>query len=306
MKNLITLKDLTAAEIEGIFELAAEIKKKGKSYGRPLIGKSLALVFQKPSMRTRVSFEVGMYELGGHAVYLGPQEVGLGKREAVKDFAKTISRYVDGAVLRTFSQRHIDEFAQYANMPVINGLSDMLHPCQALGDIFTMLEKASGLNGITLAWVGDGNNVLHSLLHGCGKLGINLNIAVPKGYEPNSRVLREAKNDAKRSGAVIKLSSKPQDVLAGADFVYTDAWASMGQEKEYKKRLKIFKEFQLNSRLLKHANKNALVLHCLPAHRGEEITDEVIDGPQSIVYEQAENRLHVQKAVLVKLIDKAR
>ncbi|MFH1407055.1 MAG: ornithine carbamoyltransferase [Candidatus Omnitrophota bacterium] len=302
MKDLITLQNLTASEINEIIELAFKIKAEGRDFGCPLLGKTLALIFQKPSMRTRVSFEVGIYQLGGQAIYLGSGEVGMGKREAVKDFAKTISRYIDAIVLRTFSQKDIDEFARYATVPVVNGLSDLSHPCQALGDVMTMKEKLGRLIGINLAWVGDGNNVLHSLMHACGKLGVNLSIAAPAGYEPAGSVLKQAKIDAKKSKAVIKLSHSPSDAVKGVDFIYTDVWASMGQESEYKKRLVAFRGFQVNTALLKKAKHSVSVMHCLPAHRGEEITNDAIDGKHSIVYEQAENRLHIQKAILVKLM----
>lgn len=293
-KDLITIKDLTIGEINEIFDLAIELKGKRKSHEKFLKDKTLGLVFEKPSNRTRVSFEVGMFELGGNTIYLGSDEIRLGKREAVKDAARVLSRYLDCIVARTFSHVRLLEIARSSDVPVINGLTDLLHPCQALSDIFTIKER-KGLKGITVAFIGDANNVLNSLLYGCGKVGIKVNVASPKGYEPKKEILEDAGGD-------VSLFNSAKDAVKGADIVYTDVWTSMGQEKEYKKRLKRFKGFQLNSDLLALAKKDALIMHCLPAHRGEEITDEVLDGKQSIVIDQAENRLHVQKAILVKLL----
>ena len=293
-KNFIAIKDLTKNEIDEIFSLATELKLNRKTHDAKLKNKTLGLIFEKPSNRTRVSFEVGMNELGGHTIYLSENEIKLGKREAIKDAASVLSRYLDCIVARTFSHNRLLEIAKHSSVPVINGLTDLLHPCQALSDLFTIKEK-KGLKNITLTFMGDGNNVLNSLLYGCSKMSIKINIACPKGYEPNKDVLKEA-------GEKVKLFSSAKDAIKDADIIYTDVWASMGQEKEHKKRLKIFKNFQVNSSILKLAKKDALVMHCLPAHRGEEITDEVLDGKQSIVIDQAENRLHVQKAILVKLL----
>lgn len=301
-KDLVSLKDLSVDDFEKIFALTGELKKKGTEFGCPLMGKSLVLVFQKPSMRTRVSFEVGMYQLGGQAVYLGPEEVGLGEREATKDFAKVISRYADGVVARTFSHQLVVDLAKHSTIPIINGLSDLTHPCQGLGDIYTIKEKFGKVKGVNLAWVGDGNNVLNSLLYGCSKLGINLSIATPKGYEPDENIVKESKEIAQKTGSKIDISNDPEEAVKDADVVYTDVWASMGQEAEYKKRLKHFKEFQINTALLSKAKESCMVMHCLPAHRGEEIADEVLDSDKAIVYDQAENRLHAQKAVLVMLL----
>ncbi len=293
-KHFLTIKDLTVSEINEIFTLAGELKSKRKTHEKLLNGKILGLIFEKPSNRTRVSFEVGMFELGGNTVYLASDEIRLGKREAVKDAARVLSRYLDCIVARTFLHTRLLEIAQYATVPVINGLTDLLHPCQALSDIFTIKEK-KGLKGVTMAFIGDANNVLSSLLYGCSKVGIKVNVASPKGYGPKKEILKDA-------GSGVTLFNSAKDAVKGVDIVYTDVWTSMGQEKEYKKRLKRFKGFQLNSNLLSLAKKDALVMHCLPAHRGEEITDEVLDGRQSIVIDQAENRLHVQKAILVKLL----
>ncbi len=301
-KDLISVKDLTFGEIEDILNLTDKIKKDKSVFANVLAGKTLALIFQKPSNRTRVSFEVGMYQLGGYSIYLGPDEINLGIRESIKDVAKTLSRYIDGIVLRTFEHKNVIDLAKFASVPVINGLSDLLHPCQALADVYTIREKLKNIKGITLAYIGDGNNVCNSLLHACSKVGINVNIATPKGYKPDKLVLKEAKLIAKAKNADIKLFTKPQEAVQDVDVVYTDVWTSMGQEKEDKIRKKMFKEFQVNKNLVRLAKKNVLVMHCLPAHRGEEITDEVMESKNSVIFDQVENRLHVQKAILIKLL----
>jgi ornithine carbamoyltransferase len=301
-KDFICIKDLTPEEISDIFVLAHDLKQDKSKFGSALSGKTLALIFQKPSNRTRVSFEVGMCQLGGYSIYLGPEEINLGVRESIKDVAKTLSRYVDIIVLRTFAHDNLLEMAKHASIPVINGLSDLLHPCQALADIYTVKEQLGRLKGLTLAYIGDGNNVCHSLLYGSAKVGMNMNLAVPKGYQPQDFILREAKSLAQKSGAKINLFSKPEEAVKNADVIYTDVWASMGQEKEAKKRKAAFKRYQINKKLLSQAKRGCLIMHCLPAHRGEEITDEVIDSKHSIVFDQAENRLHVQKAILIKLL----
>lgn len=300
-KDFISITDLTKSEILGIFKQAEAFKKKPFSKRTVLASKSIALVFQKPSNRTRVSFEVGIFDLGGHATYLGPEELKLGVRESVKDAAKVLSRYLDGIVARTFSHKDILLMAKFSTIPVINGLSDLLHPCQGLSDLFTIEEKL-GKKKIKISFVGDGNNVLHSLLLGCSVLGRDIHVATPKGQGPDAEVLANAKNIAIKSGSIIKLTNDPVECVKGADVVYTDVWVSMGQESEKQKRLSAFSGFQVNKELLSHAKKDALVMHCLPAHRGEEITDAVLDGKNSIVYDQAENRLHVQKAILLKLL----
>lgn len=308
-KDLVSIKDLRLKDIEDIFTLTDQLKGKkpacrqaGKNFGSALAGKTLGLIFQKPSNRTRVSFEVAMFELGGYSIYLGPDDIKLGVREATKDIAKVLSRYLSGIVARTFYHKDILELAQYATIPVINGLSDLTHPCQGLADLYTIKEKKGTFNGLKFAFVGDGNNVLHSLLYGCALVGLNLSMATPRGYEPDKKVLKEAKEMARKSKAEIYLSNNPQQAVEEADIIYTDVWTSMGQEKEYQKRLKAFKNFQINKNLLKKAKKDCLVMHCLPAHRGEEITDEVLDSKNSIVFDQAENRMHVQKAILIKLL----
>lgn len=301
-KDLLSIKDLNVQEIEEIFAFTDKLKKDKQKYSASLKGKTLALIFQKPSNRTRVSFAVGIFELGGHSIYLGPDEINLGIREAIKDVAMTLSRYVDGIVLRTFEHKNIIELAKYSSVPVINGLSDLSHPCQALADIYTIGEKLGSLRGKVLAYVGDGNNVANSLLYGCSKTGLNLNIATPKKFQPNKEIIKEAEGFAAVSAARINLTNAPSSACKDADVIYTDVWASMGQEKEEKLRKKIFKSFQVNKELVSQAKPGCLIMHCLPAHRGQEITDEVIDSKNSIVFDQAENRLHVQKAILILLL----
>lgn len=298
-KNLISIKDLSGGEIKSIFDLTKKVKKNPTFYNTTLAGKTIALIFQKPSIRTRVSFEVGMTQLGGHTVYLDESHIKIGHREAVKDIAATLSRYVNGIVARTFLHNDVEKLAEYSSIPVINGLSNLLHPCQALSDIFTIVEKMHDFKKIKFVYVGDGNNVLHSLIYATAKVGMNLTIATPKGYEPKKDILNYGARIAK-----VTLLHDPLKAAEDADVIYTDVWASMGQEGEHEKRLKTFKKFQVNSRFLSYAKKNCMVMHCLPAHRGEEITDAVIDSPNSIVFDQAENRLHVQKAILILLLDK--
>lgn len=294
-KDLTSIQDLSLKEINDIFSLTAQLKKNKNKFSQVLSGKTLALIFQKPSCRTRVSFEVGMYQLGGNSIYLSPGELNLGVRESIADVAKTLSRYIDGIVLRTFEHHNLLEMAKYAAVPVINGLSDFSHPCQALADIYTIKEKLKDFKGKLLAYVGDGNNVCNSLLFACARLGLKVNVATPEGFQPDESALKAAKN-------VAKTFYRAEEAVKDADVIYTDVWASMGQEEEAEKRKEIFKEFQINRNLVKLAGKNALIMHCLPAHRGEEITDEVIESKNSIVFDQAENRMHVQKAILIKLL----
>ena len=303
-KDLITVGDLSSQEIKEIFKLAHSLKKDKAGFGKRLANKTLALIFEKPSCRTRVSFEVGMYQLGGNAIYLAPEEINLGVRESIKDVARTLSRYVDGIVLRTFAHKNVLEMAEAATVPVINGLSDFSHPCQALADIFTIEEKLKNSKGKLLAYVGDGNNVCNSLLLACSKLGINMAVAVPSGYEPDKEVLATAIKIAKNQGGWVSLCNDPKGAARNADVLYTDVWASMGQEKEAERRKEIFQQFQINKKLVGLAKENVLLMHCLPAHRGQEITDEVLDSKNSIVYDQAENRMHVQQAILIKLLAK--
>ncbi len=301
-KDLISIQDLEAKVIADIIDLTDEIKSNKAKYADALKGRSIGLIFQKPSNRTRVSFEIGMVQLGGHAIYLGPNEIAMGKRESTKDVAAVLSRYLDGIVARTYKHEDVKELAKYAVVPVINGLSDRAHPCQALGDIFTIKEKFGGFKGITLSYIGDGNNVLSSLMCASAKVGLDMKVATPKGYEPSKELIAIAKGFAKVSGSKLDFSNDPKWTAKGANIIYTDVWVSMGQEKETKAREKAFKNFQVNDSLMKLANKKCLVMHCLPAHRGQEITDSVIDSKNSIIYDQAENRMHVQKAILLMLL----
>jgi len=302
-KDILTIGDLSTEEIFEIIELAGKLKKSPLLKKKALKDKVLALLFQKPSNRTRISFEVGMMHLGGNVLYLSPQEIDMGVRESVKDVACVISRYVDGIVARVFSHQDVVMLARYSDIPVINGLSDFEHPCQALSDFFTIKEKFRSLKKVKVAFIGDGNNVLNSLLMVCAKTGVSMNVATPSGYEPPQEVVEEASAVAKERGARISLSNDPYEAVTGCDVIYTDVWVSMGQEEERAQRLKDFKGFQVNETLLRISGKEALIMHCLPAHRGEEITD-IIDGKNSIVYDQAENGMHVQKAILLKTLGK--
>ncbi|MBI5624524.1 MAG: ornithine carbamoyltransferase [Elusimicrobia bacterium] len=303
-KDLVTLSDCSTAEIQSWFDLALKIKgerKAGKTH-RHLAGKNLAMIFQKPSTRTRVSFEMGMRQLGGHGMYLSGNDMQLGRGETIADTARVLSRYVDGIMARVFAHSDIEALAKYAAVPVINGLSDYSHPCQGLADYLTVLEHKGKLKGLTLAYVGDGNNVAHSLMFGGAKLGVNVVCVVPKGYEPDAKVLAQSSDDARKNRARIEVTNELSGVL-GADVIYTDVWASMGQEKEHEERVRIFKPYQVNAALMAMTGKSdTLFMHCLPAHRGEEVTDEVVDSADSVVFDQAENRLHAQKAVLVSLM----
>ncbi|MEA3490053.1 MAG: ornithine carbamoyltransferase [Candidatus Omnitrophota bacterium] len=300
-RDLITLESLSRREIFNIMKLARKLKKSPLSRKRALRDRTLALLFQKPSNRTRISFEVAMVHLGGHVLYLSPREIRMGTREPVRDVGSVVSRYVDGIVARVFSHQDIVSLARYSDVPVINGLSDFSHPCQALSDIFTIMEKKKKLRKVTLAYIGDGNNVLNSLLTACAKTGISLRVATPEGYGPPKDLFEETSRIAGGTGAVFEMFDDPGKAVEGCDIVYTDAWISMGHEEERERRLEDFRGFQVNQQLMRKAREGALIMHCLPAHRGEEITD-VIDGKNSIVYDQAENRMHVQKAILLKLL----
>ncbi len=302
-RDIVTIGDLSSEEIFEIMKLAKKLKKFPLLKKKALKDKVLALLFQKPSNRTRISFEVGIIHLGGSALYLSPQEIDMGVRESVKDVACVISRYVDGIISRVFSHQDVVTLARYSDIPVINGLSDFEHPCQALSDLFTIKEKFRSLKKVKVAFIGDGNNVLNSLLMVCAKTGVSMNVATPRGYEPPREVVEEASAVAKERGASISLSNDPYEAVTGCDVIYTDVWVSMGQEEKRAQRLKDFEGFQVNQTLLRISGKEALIMHCLPAHRGEEITD-VIDGKNSIVYDQAENRMHVQKAILLKTLGK--
>lgn len=301
-KDLLSIADLTTEDIADILELTSKVKRDKALYSGALKGKCIGLIFQKPSNRTRVSFEIGMVQLGGYAIYLGPSEIEMGKRESVKDVAFVLSRYLDGIAARTYRHEDMEELAKYATVPVINGLSDLAHPCQALSDIFTIKERLGAFKGIRLSYIGDGNNVLNSLMSASAKVGLDISIATPKGYEPIKKAKDAAMAFSKKSGSKIEFSNDPKAAAKDADIIYTDVWVSMGQEKEYKKRTKAFKGFQVNDKILKTAKRGCLVMHCLPAHRGYEITDSVLDSKNSVVYDQAENRMHAEKAILLKLL----
>ena len=301
-KDFLSMKEMTPEDLNLLFKLTDKIKKTPESFFGRLKGKSLALLFQKPSMRTRVSFQVGMGELGGQSVYMDPQELPLGERESIKDVSRVVSRYCDAVVLRSHQHTDIEEFARYASVPVINGLSDLFHPCQTLADLYTIRERFKSFEKINIAFIGDGNNVLNSLLYGASKVGANLAVATPKGYEPGEEVLRDIKLISKDTGSKISLSNNPFTAIKNAHAVYTDVWVSMGQEKQRDQRLRDFQPFQLNGAIIGKVPKDAVIMHCLPAHRGEEITDEVIENPRSVIFDQAENRLHTQKALLYLLL----
>jgi len=303
--DFLSITDLSAKEILGIFTMALKLKKefKGKGSNKGFFkGKTLAMIFEKPSLRTRISFEAEMTQLGGHAIYLGPADIGMGKRELISDIAKVISSMADIIMARVFSHRTVEELAANSIVPVINGLSDLEHPCQILADLLTILEVKGGFDGLTIGYVGDGeNNVTHSLCLASAILGINFNCGSPKGYFMNKDVVAKAKIIAKKTGVKILETISPQDAVKGADVVYTDTWISMGDEAEKEKRLKIFRPYQVNEKLMSFAKKDAIFMHDLPAYRGNEVSVEVIDGPQSVVFQQAENRLHAQKALILFL-----
>ncbi len=304
--DLIAERDLTRRDLELIFQLAQRVKASPGSFAQALQGKQLALIFEKPSLRTRVTFEVAMTSLGGYAIYLDHTKPRLGERESVKDIARNLERWVHGIVARTFAHAAVQELADHASIPVINALTDLLHPCQALADYFTLGEKRGRLKGLKLAFVGDGNNVCHSLMITGAKLGVSVNVATPPGFEPKAEVVEDAKAFAKRTGAKVHLLNDPLEAVAGAHAVYTDVWASMGQEYAAHLRTQVFAPYRVTEELMAAAEPAAFFMHCLPAHRGQEVTDAVIDSPQSIVFDQAENRLHVQKALLLLLLQNGR
>lgn len=303
-RSLDSLFHLTKEEIEQVLKISELLKSqllRGEEH--PLLkGKTLAMIFEKPSTRTRVSFEVGMWQLGGYALYLSASDLQLGRGETIADTAQVLSRYVDGIMARVFVHQTILDLVKYSRVPVVNGLSDFTHPCQGLADLFTVYEKKGRLSGLKLAYVGDGNNVAHSLLYGCSKVGMDITLACPKGYEPNPKVVSKAKEEGRRSGGKVKVTNDPKEAVREADIVYTDVWASMGKEKEHEKRVKVFKPYQVNGKLIKEAKVDYLFMHCLPAHRGEEVTDEVADSKNSVIFDQAENRLHTQKAFLALIM----
>jgi ornithine carbamoyltransferase len=303
-KDLLSIVDLSREDISQILEHSAVLKEKHKagiSY-QPLRGKCLGMIFAKSSTRTRVSFEVGIYQLGGYALFLSSRDIQLGRGETIADTAHVMSRYVDGIMIRTFRQADVEELARMAEIPVINGLTDLLHPCQVLADLFTIQERLGTLDDLQVAYVGDGNNMANSWLHAAARLGMTLSVASPRGYEPDAQVVAAARKTAKQTGASLKITDDPAAAVRGAHIICTDVWASMGQEGEEEKRRRDFSRFQVNAELVRHADPDYLFMHCLPAHRGEEVSTEILDGPHSIVFDEAENRLHTQKAIMELLM----
>ncbi len=305
VRHFLDTDDVSVETLRGLLRLARAVKQAPDRYAHELDGRVLGMVFQKPSTRTRVSFEVAMLQLGGHALYWNAQDLQLGRGETVADTARVLSRYVDGLVARVFAHEDVVTLARYASVPVINGLSDYLHPCQALADLLTLWEKKGRLEGLRLAYVGDGNNVCHSLMLAGTRLGLHLRVATPPGFEPRPEVVERARSHARSSGGSLTLTHDPGEAVAGADAVYTDVWASMGQEHERAHRVQVFRPYQVNAALMGRARPDAVFMHCLPAHRGEEVTDEVLDGPASVVWDQAENRLSTQKALLLWVFHRA-
>jgi len=301
-KDFVSIRDWASDELNELLATASAIKADPSKYNRRLEGKALAMIFEKPSLRTRVSFEVGIHQLGGFSVCLTQAEINLGKRESVSDIAKNLERMVQGIMIRTFSHENVEKMAETARIPVINGLTDFSHPCQAMADYLTVIETKGDLRKIKIAYIGDGNNVAHSLIYGAVRLGVHLAVASPKGYEPNPEVVKWARENAGASGSKIEILNDPVAAAEGADVLYTDVWASMGLESEAAKRQKDFRSFQINDALAARAKPDYIFMHCLPAHRGEEVSASVIDSPHSVVFQQAENRLHAQKAILLTLM----
>ena len=304
MKHLIDLNDISLEEIEGIFALAARLKKdlsEGTEH-HLLKGKTLGMIFSKSSTRTRVSFEVGMYQLGGYPMFLSSSDIQLGRGETIYDTAQVLSRYISGIMIRTFNHNDVVNLAKYGTIPVINGLTDLMHPCQILADLFTVYEAKGKLDGLKMAYVGDGNNVANSLLQGCAKTGMDVYVATPSGYGCDGTIIEQAKHSAAKSGSKVVLTADPEEAVRDADVIYTDTWVSMGQEAEKDMRVKLFMPYQVNEKLFSQAKDDAVFLHCLPAYRGFEVTEGIIDGPHSMVFVEAENRLHVQKAIMATLM----
>jgi len=303
-RDFLAVADYSPEELQYLIDLAIELKKKQKAgeVYQPLKGKTLGMIFEKSSTRTRVSFEVGMYQLGGQALFLSKNDLQIGRGEPIWDTAQVLSRYLDGIMIRTYEHRKVIDLARGATIPVINGLTDRTHPCQALADYQTILEHKGRLRGLKVAYIGDGNNMVHSLMMMAAKLGVDFASASPKGYEPDKDIVESTKEVASQNGAQLYVGNDPKEAIAGADIVYTDVWASMGFEEEQKEREIAFKDFQVNEELTKYANKDYLFMHCLPAHRGEEVSEGVIDGAHSIIFDQAENRLHAQKAIMVAIM----
>lgn len=306
-KDFIEIHDYSAGDVAEIFELARDMKAKPKKFADSLAGQTLAMIFEKSSTRTRVSFEVGMFQLGGHALFLSARDIQLGRGEPIYDTAKVLSRYVDGIMARTFAHKTVTDLAEYASVPVINGLTDLSHPCQAMTDYFTAWEKFGGeLKGRKIAYVGDGNNMAHSLMYGAPKVGMDIAIAAPAGYAPDPAVVAQAGEDARAAGTKMLVTTSIDEAVRDADIIETDVWASMGQEDEADKRRRDFEGWMVDAAMMAKGRKDAIFLHCLPAHRGEEVSAEVIDGPQSVIYDEAENRLHIQKAIMYTLMKERR
>jgi len=303
LDDFLTIHDISVYEFSEILDLAEKVKDKPQNYRKKLVHKVLAMIFEKPSLRTRMTFEVGMLQMGGEAVYLSPSDIQMGSREASVDVGKNLERWVDAIMIRTFGHSVAVDLAEASRIPVINALTELLHPCQAMADFFTLREKKGALAGLKLAYVGDGNNVCNSLLLASAKAGSQMNVATPSGYGPDPKILEQAEKDGKDTGFNYLLTDDPIDAVKDVDAVYTDVWASMGQETEKDKRKRVFAPYQVNSTLLAWAKPDAIFMHCLPAHRGEEVTDDVIDSARSVVYDQAENRLHTQKAILLLLLE---
>lgn len=303
-KDFIEIHDYSADEVREIFEIARDMKASPETYREALKGQTLAMIFEKSSTRTRVSFEVGMYQLGGHALFLSSRDIQLGRGEPIYDTAKVLSRYVNGIMARTFAHKTVTELAEYASVPVINGLTDLSHPTQAMTDYFTAWEHLGDLKGRKLAYVGDGNNMAHSLMFGAPKVGMHIAVATPGGYAPDPFVVATAQGDADQAGTKVIVTTSIEEAVRDADVVTTDVWASMGQEAEAQKRQRDFEGWQVDTRVMSFAKKEAIFMHCLPAHRGEEVASEVIDSPRSVIYDEAENRLHVQKAIMYLLMRK--
>jgi ornithine carbamoyltransferase len=305
-RHFISLADHTPGQIRDFLDLARLLKLHPAAFRDTCRGRTLAMIFQKPSLRTRVSFEAGIFRMGGQAMYLGPKDIQLHRGESIADTARVLGQLVDGVMARMFDHQDIVELARHSPVPVINGLSDWNHPCQAIADLMTLEEKHGRLKGLKLAYVGDGNNMVHSLLHGCARMGVSISVAHPPGFAPDPAVVARAREFGEESGAVVQIGHDPAEAVADAHAVYTDVWTSMGQEAEEDARRAAFAGFQVDARLMERANKRAIFLHCLPAHRGEEVAAEVMDGPWSVVFDQAENRMHAQNAVMVRLIGDAR
>lgn len=301
-KDILTLEEISSEQILEIIQLAIDMKQRKRAYSEVLRGKILGMIFEKPSTRTRASFEAGILQLGGQAIVMSGKDMQLGRGETIADTAKVLSEYMDGIMIRTFSDHDVQELAKHASIPVINGLTDLHHPCQALADMMTIFEQSGTFQQVKLAYVGDGNNVLHSLLIAAAKIGLHIHCATPQGFEPNEQIVQKAKEIAKTTGAIIELGTNPIQAVESADYIYTDVWASMGEEGEREYRLDIFSSYQINKKLVSYAKNTYGFLHCLPAHRGEEVTADIIDGSNSLVFAQAGNRLHAQKALLVTLM----